>query len=80
MSRRWRYRVLELGGTVRGVKPEELQALLNGAAAEGWELQQVIPRESSNKILAVFRTSGEREDEPGRGGRSKHSWLGDWGV
>lgn len=80
MSSRWRYRVLELGGAMRGVKAEEMEALLNGAAAEGWELQLVVPRESSNKILAVFRTGGERGDEPERGGRSKDSWLGDWGV
>ncbi|MGD8633136.1 MAG: DUF4177 domain-containing protein [Anaerolineales bacterium] len=80
MSARWRYRVLELGGAMRGVKAEEMEALLNGAAADGWELQQVIQRENSNKFLAVFRKSRGREQETERGGRSKDSWIGDWGL
>lgn len=78
MSARFRYRVLELGGAVRGVKAEELQALLNGAAADGWELQQVVPRESSNKFLAVFRKMRGREEEPSP--KTTKNWLSDWGF
>jgi hypothetical protein len=73
-----RYRVLELGGAVRGVKAEELEALLNGAAAEGWELQQVVPRESSNKFLAVFQKRREREKKATQ--KSAASWMSDWGF
>jgi hypothetical protein len=75
-----RYRVLELGGAMRGVKAEEFEALLNGAAGEGWELQQVIPRESSNKFLAVFRKQSERAEQQEGSRRSKESWIADWGF
>lgn len=78
MSSGAKYRVLELGGAMRGVKAEELEALLNGASAEGWDLHQVIPRESSNKFLAVFRRRREREGQGTRSGG--HDWIGDWGF
>jgi hypothetical protein len=78
MSARAQYRVLELGGALRGVKAEELEALLNGASAEGWILHQVIPRESSNRFLAIFRRSRERELPERR--KEDESWIGDWGF
>ena len=78
MSARYRYRVLELGGAMRGVKAEELQALLNGAAADGWELQQVIQRENSNKFLAVFRKRCGREEQ--QKANTSQNWLSDWGF
>ena len=78
MSARYRYRVLELGGAMRGVKAEELQALLNGAAADGWELQQVIQRENSNKFLAVFRKRRGREEQ--QKANTSQNWLSDWGF
>ncbi len=78
MSARMRYRVLELGGAVRGVKAAEMEALLNGAAAEGWELQQVIRRENSNRFLAVFRQQSERgeREKP----KTTQTWMDDWGF
>lgn len=73
-----RYRVLELGGALRGVKAEELEALLNGASAEGWELQQMIQRENSSKFLAVFRKRHDREEKAAR--KTAGDWIGDWGL
>jgi hypothetical protein len=78
MSARIRYRVLELGGAVRGVKAEELEALLNGAAADGWQLQQVIQRESSNKFLAVFRKLRDRDQQKPQ--KTTKDWMSDWGF
>ena len=78
MSVRTRYRVLELGGAMRGVKAGELEALLNGAAADGWELQQVIQRETTNKFLAVFRKSRQRDEKETQS--TTENWMGDWGF
>lgn len=78
MTRQDQYRVLEIGSVLRGVGAEDLQALLNGAAAEGWELQQVVPRESSNKFLAVFRRRDDRHKR--EISKTAENWIGDWGI
>jgi hypothetical protein len=78
MSAWTRYRVLELGGTVRGVRAGELEALLNGASTDGWELQQVIQRENSNKFLAVFRKRQGREEKETQ--KPTDNWISDWGL
>jgi hypothetical protein len=55
-----------------------LEALLNGAAVDGWELQQVIQRENSNKFLAVFRKRQDRESKEKQA--ATENWISDWGF
>lgn len=78
MAARTRYRVLEFGGALRGVKAKEMEALLNDAAADGWDLQQVIRRDNSNRFLAVFRKRQEREPEEKL--KRDDNWIRDWGF
>jgi hypothetical protein len=40
---------------LKRAKPEELTEMLNQAASEGWELQQVVPQENINTVLVVLR-------------------------
>ena len=51
----WEYAVLPAGGVLKRAKPEELTEMLNQAASEGWELQQVVPQENINTVLVVLR-------------------------
>jgi hypothetical protein len=62
------------------VKSDGFTALLNRAEADKWELQQVIPRESSNKFQAVFRKERERSKQQEGAHRAKGNWIGDWGF
>lgn len=71
-----RYRVVELGGAFRGVKADELEALLNGAAADGWELDRLVPRGSSNMMLAIFCRGGDSRKAESR---SRRGWISEWG-
>jgi hypothetical protein len=52
---RWEYWVEELGGGFRGARSQELEALLNEASAENWELAEVAPLANSNRLLVVMR-------------------------
>jgi hypothetical protein len=52
---RWEYWVEELGGGFRGARSQELEALLNEASAENWELAEVAALANSNRLLVVMR-------------------------
>lgn len=51
----WEYAVHPAGGALKRAKPEELTAMLNQAASDGWELVQIVPQENSNTVLLVLR-------------------------
>jgi hypothetical protein len=56
VSAQWEYIVEELGGSLRGTRPEELADLLNQAAEEDWEPMEILHRSSnSNQLMVVFR-------------------------
>jgi hypothetical protein len=51
----WEYAVLPAGGALKRAKPEDLTEMLNRAAAEGWELVQIMPQEGITTVLLVLR-------------------------
>ena len=56
MSAQWEYTVEVLGGTLKGVRPEELADLLNLAAEEEWEPVDILLRSSNgNQLMIVLR-------------------------
>ena len=56
MSGQWEYRVETIGGSLRGAKPQDLEALLNEAALGDWEPTIAMPQGSnSNKYLVILR-------------------------
>jgi len=58
VSAQWEYTVEVLGGTLKGVRPEELADLLNLAAEEDWEPVDILLRSSNgNQIMVVLRRS-----------------------
>lgn len=58
MSAQWEYTVETLGGTLKGVRPEELADLLNMAAEEDWEPVDMLLRSSnSNQLMIILRRS-----------------------
>ena len=60
MSAQWEYTVETLGGTLKGVRPEELADLLNLAAEEDWEPVDMLLRSSnSNQLMIILRRSLE---------------------
>ena len=68
MAAEWEYSVEALGGALRGVRPQEIEALLNEAANDGWEPVNVFQRgASSNQILIVLRrkVTGRTRDRSG---------------
>jgi hypothetical protein len=68
------YRVITLGGTLRATKPEELEALLNQAAQEGWTLRETSYKPNTNQLWVILQRDGEGESMPPR----RRSWLADW--
>ncbi len=58
MSAQWEYTVEVLGGTLKGVRPEELADLLNLAAEEEWEPVDILLRSSTgNQLMVILRRS-----------------------
>jgi hypothetical protein len=51
----WEYWVEELGGGFRGARSDELEALLNEASAEDWELAEIAALTNSNRLLVIMR-------------------------
>jgi len=51
----WEYRVQTLGGVLRGIKDEALEAELNTLGEEGWELVEVITSQGSGRITLVAK-------------------------
>lgn len=63
MSGQWEYRVETIGGALRGAKPQELEALLNEAALEGWEPAIAMSQgANNNRYLVILRR--EAQDRP----------------
>ncbi len=63
MSVEWEYSVETLGGGLRGARPEDLEALLNEAAEEGWEFVNALQRVASgSQLLIILRR--KVEDRP----------------
>jgi len=58
VSAQWEYTVEVLGGTLKGVRPEELADLLNLAAEEEWEPVDILLRSSTgNQLMVILRRS-----------------------
>lgn len=64
--RGWEYRVETLGSIWRGPSREEMEALLNGANAEGWELVTAVNVASSNRIHVFLRRAIPARSRPRR--------------
>jgi hypothetical protein len=68
------YHIEILGGAMRGAKPEELEALLNRQAREGWTLSELVFKTNTSQLWVVLQRASEDEKQ-----RSKRrSWLADW--
>lgn len=58
----WEYRVVNLGGALKGPTDEEIQAVLNEWGVEGWEVFAVIQHSGTNKVrLVAKRPLSDRE-------------------
>jgi hypothetical protein len=68
------YRIEILGGSMRGAKPEDLEALLNRRAEEGWQLNELLFKTNTSQLWVVLQR--ESEDEKQR--PKRRSWLADW--
>ena len=51
----WEYRIKTLGGTLRGIKDEELETALNEWGNEGWEVISARGIENTNKVSIVAK-------------------------
>ena len=51
----WEYHVGLFGSALRAAKPEEVEAFLNEAASEGWELAQVAAMSNGNKLMVILQ-------------------------
>ena len=70
------YRVEVIGGGLRGVKPEQLEALLNELADEGWRLHSFSLQPNSNRLWVVLSTS---DTASASSVRQKKGWSLNWG-
>ena len=53
---KWEYQVLTIGSVWKGIKDEELQAVLNELGSQGWEVASVhTPSGASNKMTVVVK-------------------------
>lgn len=68
------YRVEILGGSLRAAKPQELEDLLNEAAADRWSLCELSYKPNTSQLWVVLqrKPEGEAHRAPRR------SWLSDW--
>jgi hypothetical protein len=68
------YRIEILGGAMRGANPDELEALLNREAEEGWRLSDLLFKTNTSQLWVVLqRGSGDEKPRTRR-----RSWLDDW--
>jgi hypothetical protein len=68
------YRVEVLSGGMRGVKPEELEALLNKAGGDEWTPCGLSHKPSSNQLWVILQRGPKDEGQRPR----RESWLADW--
>ena len=52
---RWEYKVLNLGGVLKSIKHEDLEATLNGLGQEGWEVVSSSALDSGSRLLVVLK-------------------------
>ena len=52
---RWEYQVLSIGSAWKGVKDEQLQAVLNEVGAQGWEVVSIHTPGQSPKVIIVAK-------------------------
>ena len=52
-TRQWEYRVQKIGSIWSGVKPEEMEEMLNQWGLEGWEVVSAVGFENTNKITVI---------------------------
>jgi hypothetical protein len=52
---KWEYRVERIGSFFGGVKPQDLEALLNAWGEEGWEVVTTHLIENENKINVIAK-------------------------
>ncbi len=68
------YRVEILGGSVRAAKPRELEALLNQAAEDRWQLCDLSYKPNSSQMWVIL----QRRTEGKKTRTRRDSWLSDW--
>jgi hypothetical protein len=76
MANNLMYRVEVIGGGLRGANPEQLEALLNELAGEGWQLHSFSLQPNSNRLWVVLSTS---DGARGPRIRQKKGWSLNWG-
>lgn len=69
MTPEWEYHVELLGSFWRGARPGEIQALLNEAAADGWEPVELAPIQNSSRMMLILRRPAE-----GRRPKGSRGW------
>ena len=52
---KWEYRVNTIGSAIRGLKDEEIEAVLNDWGEAGWEVISARPPTNSSKITVVAK-------------------------
>jgi hypothetical protein len=55
MKTAWEYQVRQFGNALRSVKPEEVEAFLNEAVLDGWELGEMAAMSGGNRLLVILR-------------------------
>jgi hypothetical protein len=55
MKPAWEYQVRQFGSAWRNAKPEEIEAHLNDAAGEGWELVEAASMSGGNRLMIILR-------------------------
>jgi hypothetical protein len=51
----WEYRVISLGGGLRGAKDEDMEAELNALGEEGWEVVGLTSRENTQRVTLIAK-------------------------
>jgi len=54
-NKKWEYRVDTIGSAIRGLKDEDIEAVLNEWGEEGWEVISARPPTNSPKITIVAK-------------------------
>lgn len=76
MPPNWEYRVEVIGGAMMSAKPEDLEALLNEAAEDGWVFWAIAPQNNTARLWVILRRNiRESRDETRRSG----NWFSNWG-
>ena len=52
---KWEYRVDTIGSAIKGLKDEEIEAVLNDWGEAGWEVISARPPTNSSKITVVAK-------------------------